>query len=826
MVAELKDVNGNPVAGVKVKFTIGDLTKTMNTYSTGKAYISTKSLVPGRYVANITCYGDDYYYFGSNTTANVVVYKIGTTLSASDVVATYNDDSRLIVELKDVDGNALGGVRVKFTVGDLTKIMNTYSSGKAYVSTGSLAPGNYVATIKTSGNEYYGGSTTTANVVVNKAGTVLSASNVVVTYNDADGRLVAELKDVNGNAASGVKVKFTVGDLTKTMNTYSTGKAYVGTGSLAPGKYVATITSYENDYYAGSSTTAKIVVNKAGTVLSAEDVVVTYNDADGRLVAELKDVNGNAASGVKVKFTVGDLTKTMNTYSTGKAYVGTSSLNPGSYRATITFDGDDNYIASKATVNVLVNKISTKLTAANVVVIYNDADGRLVAELKDVYGNPVGGFDVKFSVGDLTKTMSTYSSGKAYIGTKSLDTGRYTATVSTEGNEYYAGSSTTAKIVVNKAGTVLSAEDVVVTYNDADGRLVVELKDVNGNPVGGVTVKFTVGDLTKTMSTYSSGKAYVGTKSLAPGKYVATITSSGNDYYYGTTATANVAVKTNPVLSAEDVVVTYNDADGRLVAELKDVDGNPISGVKVKFTVGDLIKTMSTYSTGKAYVGTGSLAPGSYVATITSYENDYYYGANTTAKVVVNKANTVLTTDIVVATYNDDSRLIVDVTDGNGNALSGIKVKFTIGDLTKTMSTYSTGKAYIATNSLNPGIYAATITSYDNDYYYGSTATTYVIVNKADSVLIANDVVATYNDDSRVVVELKDVGGNPISGVKVKFVIGDLTKTMNTYSTGKAYVATKSLTPGNYVASITFDGDDYYSGSTTTAKVTVKKATA
>ena len=182
------------------------------------------------------------------------------------------------------------------------------------------------------------------------------------------------------------------------------------------------------------------------------------------------------------------------------------------------------------------------MTADDVVVIYNDTSGRLIIQLKDADGNPIAGAKVKITVGNLTKSMNTYASGKAFISTKSLDLGDYVATVTYAGDDYYAPASTTANVAVKKTATVLTASDVVATQGDSS-KLIAELKDSAGNPISGVKVKFSLGNLTKSMDTSSAGRAYINTRTLAPGNYTAVISCLGNEDYAPSSITANVLIK-------------------------------------------------------------------------------------------------------------------------------------------------------------------------------------------------------------------------------------------------------------------------------------------
>ena len=99
-----------------------------------------------------------------------------------------------------------------------------------------------------------------------------------------------------------------------------------------------------------------------------------------------------------------------------------------------------------------------------------------------------------------------------------------------------------------------------------------------------------------------------------------------------------------------------------------------------------------------------------------------------------------------------------------------------------------------------------------------------VTVNKIQTVLSGNAVTATYNVNNELVITLKDINGNILSGVNV---IVDLNgaKTYTTDNNGQVKVSTNGLAPNVYTAKVTFNGNTYYDKSSKEIKVTVKKAT-
>ena len=89
--------------------------------------------------------------------------------------------------------------------------------------------------------------------------------------------------------------------------------------------------------------------------------------------------------------------------------------------------------------------------------------------------------------------------------------------------------------------------------------------------------------------------------------------------------------------------------------------------------------------------------------------------------------------------------------------------------------------------------------------------------------LTASSVITTYNVVKKLVVTLKD-SDEVLANKKVTVKVGKISKTLKTNSKGQISVDVSILTPKAYTASIKFAGDKYYSSSSKSVKVTVKKA--
>ena len=468
--------------------------------------------------------------------------------------------------------------------------------------------------------------------------------------------------------------------------------------------------------------------------------------------------------------------------------------------------------------NVVADRNATRLTVKDVVANYNSS-ARLYVYLKDANGDAISGVKVNLVLGTINKTVRTDSNGRITAGLKNLDSGNYTAFVSFAGNDDYYKSNATANVFI-KAQTIIIAPDVAANYNSTDKRLYVKLTDGEGNIITGVKVNVVVGDIAKTLRTDAKGKVSVSLKSLDPGNYTAMISYAGNGLYSPSSATANVFIKAKTVLIAKDMVTAHNDSS-RFYVSLKDVDGNPISGVKVNLVLGTINKTVKTDSKGRISASTKSLALGNHTAFISCLGNELYSPSTATANVLV-KAKAILIAEDMVTDYNASSIFNVTLKDADGNPIAGVNVHLVLGTINKTVMTDSEGRISASTKNLASGNYTARITFDGTEVYAPSSTSASVVVNGIPTVLTAKNIAVDYNTSYRFYVSLKDVDGNPISGVKVNLVLGTINKTVRTDAKGRISASTKNLDRGNYTAMFSCMGTEVYASSNSTANVVIR----
>ena len=82
-----------------------------------------------------------------------------------------------------------------------------------------------------------------------------------------------------------------------------------------------------------------------------------------------------------------------------------------------------------------------------------------------------------------------------------------------------------------------------------------------------------------------------------------------------------------------------------------------------------------------------------------------------------------------------------------------------------------------------------------------------ITVSKTNTALTADTVTATYNINKNLVITLKDVNGNAISGAKLIVNLKGVREYI-TDANGQVKVNVAKLVPKTYTAIITFNGDD------------------
>lgn len=518
------------------------------------------------------------------------------------------------------------------------------------------------------------------------------------------------ITDAQGNPVAGVSVTFAVasggGSLTGGAQvTDANGIATVGFWTLGTSVGANTLTAT-----AGSLTTTFTATAITG---APANLAKQAGDAQTATVAtavgvdptvRLTDAQGNPVAGASVVFSVasgnGSVTGgTQLTDADGVATVGSWTLG--------TVAGSNTLTATAGTLVVTFTATGTPAAPSSMVKQAGDAQTTVVAtavsidpavRITDVYGNPVPGVSVTFTVssggGSVTGgTQTTDGDGVATVGSWTLGT--------SAGANALTATAGSLEVIFTATATAAAAENLVKTAGDgqaaAAGTAVaidpsVRLTDEFANPIVGVPVTFAVA---------TGGGSVTGGAQVTDGDGVATVTS----WTLGTTVGENTLTAT-----AGSLVVTFTatgvpgapvnivkqagdnqDATvGTAVAvdpavRITDVHGNAVPNVSVTFAIA---------SGGGSVGGAAQSTDADGVATVGSWTLGTTAGANTltaTAAGIVATFTATGTADVPDDIIIDDGdgqtapagtdvpvAPSVRVVDQYGNGVAGITVTFTV----------------------------------------------------------------------------------------------------------------------------------------------------
>ena len=278
----------------------------------------------------------------------------------------------------------------------------------------------------------------------------------------------------------------------------------------------------------------------------------------------------------------------------------------------------------------------------------------------------------------------------------------------------------------------------------------------------------------------------------------------------------------NPIATVivSSPVTTVFNGNKYLIATLKDIDGNALSGFEVSVDLNG-VKILPTDENGQVKVSTNGLTPKTYDVAITFAGNENYTESNTTTKVVINKDSTKLSASAVATVYNVYKKQVITVKDSQGRALNVVKVSVNING-----KTYTTMNVLVKIpfGRLVPKTYTAKISFAGNNNYNASSTTVNVTVKKATPKLTAAK--KTFKKSvktKKFTVTLKNNLNDPMESTLVTLNVNKKIYKVKTNAKGQATFKINNLNKkGTFTAVVKFAGNKYYNAKTVNTKITVK----
>lgn len=624
------DTNGNPVAGATVSFQ-ADNGATMSPVSTtggdGTAIATLTSTRAGPVTVTATVNG------GSAST--IAHFRAdSSTLSFGEPVITGNNavaDGSSGIDISwvitDASGNPLANQNVTISADNgaslVVSALVTDDSGRVHGRVTSTRAGNSTVTATAGGRTSHALLTFIADM---KTAQITDSNLKTVSDGaSADGVMTNSVKvivtDARGNLVPGAEVRFTASNGAVIANTGITGEDGGITQTLT-----STRAGQSSVTASFNGSTRQVILtftaNTSTVTLTALNADSSGAVADGSdrnsVTAIVKDAHDNPAAGVTVYFTAdngsviaatgvtesdGTVRQTLTGTKAGDTHV-TAGVKGISRQVTVVFRAD----ISTAGIDSSRNPGSSLVTTQDNQVANGEATNIVKATLTDRNGNPTGNALVSFSVSSGATVKSsqgaTGSDGTAVAYVISQKAGTYTVTAKSGGTEAttqvtFIPDQSTASLTGNP-GSSLTASGGAKADNISTNDVTAIVTDRSGNPVSGITVKFTTDAgatvVTGTVVTDTSGVARTTVKATKDGEH--TVMAFANDSsasaittFVGDDVTAGF--KGSPVVDGDNAPASGKDAI-YVTFTVTDANDNPLEGQVVRVIAAGLSQILIT----------------------------------------------------------------------------------------------------------------------------------------------------------------------------------------------------------------------------------------
>ena len=187
---------------------------------------------------------------------------------------------------------------------------------------------------------------------------------------------------------------------------------------------------------------------------------------------------------------------------------------------------------------------------------------------------------------------------------------------------------------------------------------------------------------------------------------------------------------------------------------------------------------------------------------------------------------TALTADDITTTYGSGESLVATLKDADDNPICGANLTVDFAGIIQTLLTDGKGQISLSTSGLVPKTYVAIIAYDGNGTYQKSNATGKVTVNKAQAKIFLRNALYFVLQTKMVQVTLWDANNKPLAGKTVYINLDEfgLKYSGVTDANGDAYIRV-GVGFGVHSATVSFEGDENYTGNSKTGRVRVIKET-
>jgi len=765
----------------KVIFKLNDTFKTnitTNIYE-GRAECIIPKFNAGNYTANIIYEGNDYYLINDTESVTFEIKKADPNLSLLSFSGVVYNSAQLYIMINDeindeylnvtIDGEKYENVPIQYGYVVLTtNVLTEYKS--------------YNVTIEYSGNNNFKQSKTESLVSTSKIttyGITILPSDIAVYDDEIIKVIVPDHVDDVVIWVNGTKYR---------NHSFTNNVALFNVKGLKEGVYTVTATVNDTEFdhknFTEIFTVSKIILPITIQLINETPIYVGDNVKIN--VTTPKDLFDN------ITIIVEGISYTQKPID-GNIIFNIPGLTEGSKTIPAIYYGDDKYKTSVENLNFTVYKLPSFINISTQTISIEDNEEIQFTLPNDAKGN------ITVTVNNKNYNVAV-DQGKGILVLPQLSNGKYHINATYNGDGKYLSSKNnteTFNVIINSNQMDIIDEGnntLFIYFNESAVGIVnveIENKTFQANIIDGVA-KVTFTNLT--MGTHHAHVKY--SNGIDPD--LESVVDVHIPKY-------NTLLKINSSISIIDEITYINvttpiNATGNITIEVE----------------------------GKSYTKTIQNGTAKFEITLTSagnttlfakYTGDNSYVENTTSKILtVLKQNSQINIDVNDIYVGQSAQINI-----TGPADISGTVIVTVNNANYT-AVLSNGFGVVNVSNLEYGNYTIVANYLENSKYLSSITSENFIVNKIDTIIIAEDVISQYNDGKYLIATLIDINANKISGVNLSVNINGV-KNFTTDDNGQIKISLMNLMPNNYNITVNFTGNAKYFKSTANVKVTINKAT-
>ena len=785
--------------------------ETIATLDNGKANVTISNITAGEHNIVVVYPGDEIYQ-SSTTTESIVVNKL---------------DSTITIVVDDIEGlDPMGATNVTISIPGATgqilidndgvlKFEELDANGNYKFEIYDLQAGEYIINVTYLGDEKYNGANNSTTFNIPKAAPQIQIDAPATANTTQQVTVSVSMKPV---FATGTVTLYIDGVENQTVVLGDTGAANIIIPALTNGTHtIKAVYNGDLNYNVSESDVKTITINKA----ESEIIVLGPDEAKvGQDVEVQFEITPDTAYGSVTLWIDGTEFATAEFDTSSSSFIiKAANLTAGKHNITVQFLGNEQYLASNNDsyiINITKNDVTDITVSGSNINPGETATVTIEGLPKDAKGN------ITVTIDGETYN-ATVENGNAVVEIPGLTEGIYELfPVIYSGDDKYNDYTAMATIIVKTTPEVNITVPKDLKPGD-DANITISIPNATGN----ITV--IVDGAGNDVPLDENGTATVPIADLTAGDHSVVVVYPGDEHTAPTIATNKFSVADRIATEIVDVII---NKDYVITAKLVDDNGTAIANTVVNYTINGVPNTTVTDANGtfsiaglsKCVIGIDYAGNITLLPTNTSVTLDF----GRLSTYIVGDTFTQYAIDYYVGERG--GYFEVQLFDETGKALANKAVKIGFNGVVYNSTTNETGWAKLQINLKNAGKYTFAVGFLGDDDFTGSMEVYLIQVNKKPTSISAS--AASYKASAKTKKYTVTLSTQPCSSIDgktymasgkvMKLQIGSKTYTATTNSKGKATFDISLTKKGTYTATVKFVGDQSYSTSSKTVKITLK----